>query len=409
MALYEDFSVGDIRQSGDRKIFSEHGTNFVELANDLKQKWYEQSYVQHYPLGTTLQYYDRTFKYAQAGTTALVAGNLIQASYPEITADSIVITTGTNDCFNVNNGSTDYTCAVAAGTYTPTELCAALKSVLDTATSVTNTIVFTQSTGKFTITPASGSTWKFILLNETETPDVTSTLGPIMGFTADGSAAATMTSDTRAGFMTREELVAGTASTAGSYVAYVTAGSNGLAANVLKDGYYITTKAGTGTVLGHCYRIRSHAAIAASAIGAICLYDPLKVAIAADTEVGVFPSQYRKVIQAPATTPTDIVIGVAPRAVTASYYFWLQTWGPCAVLNGNSATVGVGTQVLRSVTTAGSVMAQVAGGSSVVYEPVGFARSTAAKLEGVLIDLHITKQQYRGARPLFFLHVYRCN
>jgi len=392
MALYEDLYVGDISQSGDRKIYSDHGSSFIELANDMKQKWYQQSIDQNYPLETTLQYYDRTFKYAQAGATALVAGNLIQADYPEVIADSITITTGSNDQFCIIDDATKYTLTIAAGTYTPTELCAALKSSFDTAlTPATATVAFNQTNGKFTITPSARSTWGFLLINDTPNPDETSTAKTIFGFSANGTPAATMVSDTRAGFMTREELVAGTAATAGSCVAYVTAGSNGLAANVLKDGYYCTTKAGTGTVLGHCYRIKSHAAIAGSAIGAICLYDPIKVAIAADTEVLVFPNKYRKVIASPATTPTDIVIGVAPRAVTASYYFWLQTWGPCAVLNGNSATVGVGTQVIRSVTTAGSIMAQVAGSSSVVYEPVGYARSTAAKLEGVLVDFHITK------------------
>ena len=38
--------------------------------------------------------------------------------------------------------------------------------------------------------------------------------------------------------------------------------------------------------------------------------------------------------------PTGLLVGVPCSQVTGSYYFWLQTWGPCAVLTGSDTIVG---------------------------------------------------------------------
>lgn len=58
-----------------------------------------------------------------------------------------------------------------------------------------------------------------------------------------------------------------------------------------------------------------------------------------DSEVGIVRNPYDKVITAPATL-TSTPVGIAPRAVAANYYFWVQTWGP-AVAQVNSAGTAI--------------------------------------------------------------------
>lgn len=44
-------------------------------------------------------------------------------------------------------------------------------------------------------------------------------------------------------------------------------------------------------------------------------------------------------VEIQASPPTGLPVGVPCSDVTASYYFWMQTWGPCAVLTGNDTVV----------------------------------------------------------------------
>ena len=102
---------------------------------------------------------------------------------------------------------------------------------------------------------------------------------------------------------------------------------------------------------GHVYRIKSSAANATTATSTdLVLYDPIAVALTTSSEVELYGSPYYDLDLAAAIT--DHISGVPPIAVTANYYFWLQTWGFCACLVGATTTAGA---LLVPHTTDGSV------------------------------------------------------
>ena len=102
-------------------------------------------------------------------------------------------------------------------------------------------------------------------------------------------------------------------------------------ANGGKEGYiYINL----GTGIGQCRKIKSHEAFVTTGDALVTVYEPWKVApIAADSVVGLAENPYSNVVvaAAQATLGPAPPIGVATIALTASYYFWAQSGGPCAV------------------------------------------------------------------------------
>lgn len=370
----EELTVHKLKIGGDVSTVLENGGSFVSEASPNIQNWYEQSVTQKYSLGTRMVVRDRVFRYAQAGASDLVAGNLIQA------APSNIVITAANKVFNLLDNATPVALTLTEGSYTITTLLAHLTSIAGTAISpATCAVTYSTTTGKFTFTPSARDTWAYV--------DTDSTAGDLLGFTADGTPGATMVSDAVPTILSRVELVAGTASAAGVYSAYVTNGATAYAANYFKDGYYCVTKSSSTSLLGRLYKIKSHSAMAANTICQVVLYEPLEQSVAAACEVSLIPSLYKLTIQAP-TTPSAMIVGVAPRVVTASYYYWLQTWGPSCVLHADVAAAS-GTQVLRNVATAGSVTQQVAGNSSVIYESVGYGLLANTAGEGTFVYLTI--------------------
>ena len=103
-------------------------------------------------------------------------------------------------------------------------------------------------------------------------------------------------------------------------------------AGLYEDGYMVLT---SGTGIGEIYKIRGNTAddIPASGRCTFHLYDGLKTAhLAADTTVSVYQNPYKSLLINPAVaneaaTTQETVMGVTVRPVTASYYFWAQTWG----------------------------------------------------------------------------------
>ena len=110
----------------------------------------------------------------------------------------------------------------------------------------------------------------------------------------------------------------------------------------------------SGGGAGYAYRIESNAAASPSA-------GTLKVIIEADsvtglvqdtTRVTLLKNRFRDVAIADAP-PNAAVIGVTSVAVTASYYFWLQTHGAAAVLQEGELDVNL--PVAASKITSGAV------------------------------------------------------
>jgi hypothetical protein len=102
------------------------------------------------------------------------------------------------------------------------------------------------------------------------------------------------------------------------------------------DGYL---QIDTGTGVGMQYKIKTCAANATTATSTdFVLYDGLSVALDATSYGSVFYNPYEQCEIVAALT--DIVLGVPPVAVTAEYYFWLQTWGLACVLSEGTPTAG---------------------------------------------------------------------
>ena len=131
-------------------------------------------------------------------------------------------------------------------------------------------------------------------------------------------------------------------------------GDTDAAANLYQDGYLIIN---SGTGAGQSWRIKSHAAVDAGAdtTAVITVYGKLVTALAsgASSECTLTYNPYKDVIVSP-TSATGAVVGVTNIDMTLSYYGWLQTKGPKAVLAGETLVLGM--SVMASDADAGAVM-----------------------------------------------------
>lgn len=119
----------------------------------------------------------------------------------------------------------------------------------------------------------------------------------------------------------------------------VTPGATAGAANLYAEGIGIIS---TTPGLGYSYSISGHAAISASTAFTLNLMkdDPIQVALTSSSKLDLCPNPYKNVIQAPVTTLTGAVVGVAVYPITAAYYGWIQTWGMGGVLIDQTPGVG---------------------------------------------------------------------
>ena len=133
-------------------------------------------------------------------------------------------------------------------------------------------------------------------------------------------------------------------------VAYSTAAIT-CAKNRFADGYMFVN---TGTGAGQSVRLRSsydstgNDAGGSSTGATVEVYfaDENCFSVALDTsssKVGLCQNPYSNVVLCIAwadLAPTAVPVGVPVSTITASYYGWLQTWGPCPVLMGNTPVEG---------------------------------------------------------------------
>jgi len=156
------------------------------------------------------------------------------------------------------------------------------------------------------------------------------------------------------------DLAIQTAAPIGDKTILVTTG--GAVAVDLYKGGYIYINDGPGE--GHLYRIKSNTVTTGAATMTVTLEDGETVREALTTAsslAGLKKNQHNGSLLYN-TTPDGIPTGVAPIEVTNAFFFWLQTWGNCALLvNG---TVVLGKTVSPGLTTSGSVDAFVATGSN---------------------------------------------
>jgi hypothetical protein len=149
-------------------------------------------------------------------------------------------------------------------------------------------------------------------------------------------------------------------------------------ANELQDGW-IYVGAGSGH-LGHGRMIKSNPAADSAATLVITLYDALTDGITAGTDTLTIVENPYNGVMLNNSTYDGPIIGVAPCDVTASYYFWLQSRGPCPVVSGGACTVGL--DLVPSSATC--VVGDGTDGT------IGRAMSTCDSGDTVLVDLNLT-------------------
>lgn len=140
----------------------------------------------------------------------------------------------------------------------------------------------------------------------------------------------------------------------GATTVTVTNATTAITKDMYKGGYlFVNSAANPGA--GQVCKIESHPAESTGSgtvVITLAQEDALRVALTAASTVGLRKNQFDSVLVAP-TAVTGIPVGVSPHAVIASYYFWAQTRGTCAVLT--NGTVIRGLTVTPSATTPGAV------------------------------------------------------
>ncbi len=136
-----------------------------------------------------------------------------------------------------------------------------------------------------------------------------------------------------------------TAPTAGDKEVKVTIGTGNAAENDYRDGWLVVQD---GTGEGRAYPIEGHPAITASTGGFIRLTEAIDTTGAvSEVNVDLIKNYYDGIVIS-VPDQADLIAGVMNVALTASYYGWAQTYGPCAVLqdeapvNGGMLTIGTG-------------------------------------------------------------------
>lgn len=131
-----------------------------------------------------------------------------------------------------------------------------------------------------------------------------------------------------------------------SYKVKVTLGGTLVTANQYAEGWLWVEGAAAGTYIGQCHQIKSHPAQATTTGDVIItLHSQIAEKIEAGTaKISMLQNQYKDLI-IQATDPVALTVGVPLIPITATsdplyYYFWLQTWGPCPVLEEDTPVAG---------------------------------------------------------------------
>ena len=148
----------------------------------------------------------------------------------------------------------------------------------------------------------------------------------------------------------------------GDRVVKVTLGGAAVTANQYKDGYLVVQD---GTGEGRAYPIEGHN-VQATTTGTLSvdLKETIDTAGAvSEANVDLIKNRYAGVV---VSNPdqADVPVGVNNVSITATYYGWVQTWGPCAVLQDEAVAIGDTLTIGSSVS--GSIEAQDAAGEPLV-------------------------------------------
>ena len=136
---------------------------------------------------------------------------------------------------------------------------------------------------------------------------------------------------------------------------------------------------------GESYEIVSSKANADTSTSTdLILRDPLITALTTDSQVELYSSVYYDLDKS--SDVASHISGIPTMPVTKDYYFWLQTWGPCSALAGDTIAAG---DVLVADTTDGAVDTAEAG-TIITQNIIGFALTAGTEGEHNGIFLRIT-------------------
>ena len=162
--------------------------------------------------------------------------------------------------------------------------------------------------------------------------------------------------------------------TGGSTVSLVMVTTNLSSANMYADGYlHIDTAPGSGV-----YVIKSHASGGSATAVEFVLYgsDPIRDPFSTVSKFGLRRNPYADVVVA-AATPTGPIVGVTPKEIPASHYFWAQVSG-FGSLNLDTLTTAPGQNIGFSGSSAGHGFALTSAADSVTYPIVAEAHTAAS-------------------------------
>ncbi|MBT9177512.1 MAG: hypothetical protein DDT20_01846 [Firmicutes bacterium] len=155
-----------------------------------------------------------------------------------------------------------------------------------------------------------------------------------------------------------------------------------IAAGEYNEGF-LHVNAGAGR--GYTYKVLQHPAAAVGTTCAIEIYDAIMVALdVATSRCSLTKHPCGDVITYPAVAATSIPIGVTPRVVTPSFFFWAQVRGVCTVLA--SGILVIGNDVIPATAVPGAVAPAPA---TDIVGAVGRVFRVNADTEHALINLAI--------------------
>ena len=182
-----------------------------------------------------------------------------------------------------------------------------------------------------------------------------------------------------------ENMTIGTAGAVGDNFFQVTNGTTTVVPAQYRGGSISVYTAGT-VAIGDEYTITDVTGTLTSG-GALKVYtdNPLRSVVSTSATVVMKPSPWAGVIQFPASTPTEMAVGIALTAATAATYTWVQTHGVACVLS-DGQTFATGSNVGTASATAGSVTVFAAG---TTHQLVGVAREAQSLAHAINIFLQI--------------------
>lgn len=184
---------------------------------------------------------------------------------------------------------------------------------------------------------------------------------------------------------TYENMVVGTAGAVGDLTLQITNGTATITNAQFVGGSISVYTAGT-VAIGDEYTITSvTGTLTTGGALTVGIDRPLRYAYTTSATVNMKRPLWSGVIQFPATTQTEIPVGVAIYPTTLAQYGWVQTHGVTAALSDNS-TFAVGSMLSPSLATAGAVGVNVAG---TTHGTVGWARQAAASAHAISMFLMI--------------------